>query len=70
MEELQKHPGTFLYMRTYSQSGTETLVPALLQAQRPADDTANLPPLTDNQQLAVYSSKEKCLSFRRHLRSS
>ena len=59
MEELQRHPGTFVYMRTYMQSGPKALAPVLKQLQQGHDVDLNLAPAANDQQLAVYTSQEQ-----------
>ena len=71
MEELQRHPGTFLYMRTYEQIEPKTLLAVLQVMQQTSEIDLNLrdattPNLTiervrqvqEEQQLAVISRKE------------
>ena len=71
MEELQRHPGTFLYMRTYEQTVPETLRAVMQVMQRAKEIDLNIRDTTtpniaverirqvqEEQQLAVISRKE------------
>ena len=60
MVELQKHPGTFMYMRTYEQQEPQKLVEQLSQMLPNEDnEIERLRQMSSNHQLAVWSAKDK-----------